>query len=171
MNRAEKAEVIEGLNKTFSESGGVIVLTFQGINVPDITALRQKIRDLDAEYLVVKNTLAIRASEGTSAGSLKPYFKGQTAIACSRRDSVSVAKALKEFVKTHPGMVFRAGVLDGRLINDKQVEDLAEMPSKEELLGKLLYLLNAPLTRLATALNSPLQKLAVGLKEVAKVRQ
>jgi len=84
---------------------------------------------------------------------------------------VSLAKVLKDFLKTHPGMSFKAAILEGRPIDQTQVESLAEMPSREELLSKLLFLLNAPLTNLASALQSPVRNLAIVLSELAKKNQ
>jgi large subunit ribosomal protein L10 len=171
MNRAEKTELIESMHKNFAESGSVIVLSFNGINVPDITDLRQKIRDTEASYEVVKNTLAMLAAEGTPVGEIKDQFTGPTAVAYTSKDPVSLAKVLKDFLKTHPGMSFKAAILEGQPIDQTQVESLAEMPSREELLSKLLFLLNAPLTKLASALQSPVRNLAIVLSELAKKNQ
>jgi large subunit ribosomal protein L10 len=171
MNKAEKVQVVESLKKTFSESGSLILVSFQGVNVPDITQLRGRIRESDSGYEVVKNTLALRAAEGTPVGQVSEHFTGPTAVAYTRSDPVSLAKILKEFVKSHQGMAFKGGVLDGRAIDDRQVESLAELPSREELLSKLLFLLNAPLTRLASALQSPVRNLAVVLNQVAEKRR
>lgn len=170
MNKAEKTDLVEHLHKTFSEKGSVLLLHFKAINVPDITELRRKIRLSNAGYEVVKNTLAIRASEGTPVAGLKDQFTGPTAVAYAD-DPITLAKILRDFCKTNQGMTFKGGVLEGRVITDKQAEGLAELPSREELLSKLLFLLNAPLTRLATALQSPVRNLAVVLKQVAEQKQ
>lgn len=170
MNKAEKIEVVEHLRKTFSEKGSVLLLSFQAINVPDITELRRKIRLSNAGYEVVKNTLAIRASEGTPLAGLKDQFTGPTAVAYAD-DPVTLAKILRDFCKTNQGLAFKGGVLEGRVITDKQAEGLAELPSREELLSKLLFLLNAPLSRMATALKSPVRNLAVVLRQVAEQKQ
>lgn len=167
MNKAEKIEVVEHLHRTFSERGSVLLLNFKAINVPDITELRRKIRLSSAGYEVVKNTLAIRASEGTPVAGVKGQFVGPTAVAYSD-DPVGLAKILKDFCKTNPGMSFKGGVLEGKVISDQQAEGLAEMPSREELIAKLLYVLNAPLTKFASALQSPVRNLAVVLKQVAE---
>lgn len=171
MNRTEKAEIVESLHQAFLESGGVIVLDFKGISVPDITELRDKVRQAEGSYTVVKNTLALRAVDGTVAAGLKEHFRGPTAVAMTATDPVALAKVLKDFVKNRPGMTFKAGVLEGGVISQAQVESLADLPSREELLSKLLFLLNAPLSRLASALSSPVRNLAVVLSEVAKKKQ
>ena len=171
MNKAEKVQVVESLKKTFSESGSVILLSFQRVSVPDITDLRSRIRESEGGYEVVKNTLALRAAEGTPLVQVKEHFSGPTAMAYTKSDPVSLAKVLKEFVKSHQGMAFKGGVLDGRVIDEQQVESLADLPSREELLSKVLFLLNAPLTRLARALQSPVRNLAVVLNQLAEKRQ
>ncbi len=171
MNRTEKAEIVESLRQAFQESGGVIVLDFKGITVPDITELREKVRQADGSYTVVKNTLALRASEDTVVAGLKDQFRGPTALAMTAGDPVALAKVLKDFVKNKQGMSFKAGILEGRVISQEQVDSLAELPSREELLAKLLFLLNAPLSRFASALTSPVRNLAVVLSEVAKKKQ
>ncbi|GAB4250647.1 MAG: 50S ribosomal protein L10 [Acidobacteriota bacterium] len=171
MDRAEKAQIIEMLRETFAGRGGVILLSFQGINVPDITELRRQIRAAGGAYRVVKNTLAIRALEGTPVEPLREKFSGPTAVAYTGSDPVALAKILKDFIKTHPGLQFKGGVLDGTLMDEKAVEGLSELASREELLSKLLYLLNAPLTRFASALKSPVRNLAYALSEIAKKRE
>lgn len=166
MNRAEKTEVIESLHKTFTESGSVILLDFKGVTVPEITELRDRVRESQGGYAVVKNTLALRAAEGTPIDSIREHFAGPTAIAYTAGDPVALAKTLRDFVKGQEGMEFKVGVLDGNVLSEGQVVELAALPSREELLSKLLFLLNAPLTRLVTALQSPVRNLAVVLGQV-----
>jgi large subunit ribosomal protein L10 len=166
MNRAEKTEVIESLHKTFVESGSVILLDFKGVTVPDITDLRDRVRETQGGYAVVKNTLALRAAEGTPVDSIKEHFVGPTAIAFTAADPVALAKILREFVKAQQGMEFKVGILDGKVLSEGQVAELADLPSRDGLLSKLLFLLNAPLTRLVTALQSPVRDLAVVLGQL-----
>lgn len=171
MNRNEKSDLVGELKNTFEKSQGVILLSFKGINVPDITDLRSKVRESQGNYRVVKNTLALIAAEGTQVNELRDHFEGPTAIAYTETDPIALAKALKDFVKKSPGMEFKGGVIEGRVISNVQVEDLAEMPSREELLSKLLFLLNAPLTRFATALKSPVRNLAYVLSQLEGKKQ
>jgi len=171
MNKVEKTSVVADLKKTFESSQGVILLSFNGINVPDITELRAKVRESQGNYRVIKNTLALIAAEGTPLVGLKEQFEGPTAIAYTETDPVALAKALKEFVKRNPGLVFKGGVVEGRVVSISQVEELADLPSREELLSKLLFLLNAPLTQLASALMSPLRNLAYVLSQLGEKKQ
>lgn len=171
MNREQKGLLVEELHKTFAESGGVILLDFKGINVPDITELRRKIRETGSQYQVVKNTLALRAAKDSPVEELGHLFKGPTAIAYTSEDPVALAKLLKDFVQSNPGMGFKAGVLGGRPITAAEVASLAEVPSREQLLSKLAYLLQAPLTRFAAALQSPLRNLASVLSQLAEKKE
>ncbi len=166
MNRSEKSEVVAELKKIFEQSGSVILLDFKNVNVPDITELRRKIRESGSEYRVIKNTLALRAAEGTSVEEIRQHFEGPTALAYTEDNVVGLAKVLRDFIRQHAGMSFKAGVLESQLVSNEQVASLADMPSREELLSKLLFLLNAPLTQLASALKSPVQKLAYLLKQL-----
>lgn len=167
MNRSEKTQVVAELNKEFLESQGVVLVQFQNITVPQITELRRKIRENGSRYRVVKNTLALRAAEDTPIAQIREHFAGATAIATSRENSVGMARALRDFIRDHPGMSFRVGVLEGSVVSARQVEELADLPPREALLAKLLFLLNAPLSRFAGALQSPLRNLAAALQQIA----
>jgi len=166
MKRSEKTEIVEELKKVFESSGSVILLDFKNVNVPDITELRRKVKESDSEYRVVKNTLALRAAAGTSIEEIKEHFEGPTAIAYTEDNVAGLAKVLREFIKEHSGMEFRVGVLDGQVVSNEQVSSLADLPSREALLSKVLFLVNAPLTQFALALKSPVQKLAYLLKQL-----
>ena len=166
MDRLGKTEFVDSLHRTFSESESVILLSFERVNVPDITELRQKIGEASSGYQVVKNTLAMRAAEGTAVGNLKEFFIGPTAIAYTGDNPVGLAKVLKEAAKANKGLILKCGVLGEKVLTAEEVNTLAELPSRDELLSKLLFLLNAPLTKLATALKSPVCNLAVVLKQL-----
>jgi len=166
MNRSEKAEIVAKLKRVFEDSGSVILIDFKNVNVPDMTELRRKVRESDSQYQVVKNTLALRAAENTSIEEIRQHFDGPTAIAYTQENIVGLAKVLRDFIKTHSGMSFRVGVLDGQVLSGEQVTSLADMPSRDELLSKVLFLMNAPLTQMVLALKSPVQKLACLLKQL-----
>lgn len=171
MNRVEKTAVVEELKTTFDQSTGVILMSFDRINVPDITELRDKIRETGSGYKVVKNTLALIAAEETSVSAMADYFKGATGLAYTVSDPVALAKTLKEFIKAHPGLQFKAGVVEGKVLSPEEIGSLAEMASREELLAKVLFLLMAPLTNFATAIQSPIKNLAVVLKQLEEQKQ
>ena len=171
MTRDEKRQIIEALRQTFRQNQTVLLLTFSEVNVPDLTALRRQIREAGNGYRVVKNTLAIRAAEETPVGQLNDDFQGPTAVAFSESDPTTLAKILKEFAASHPGMKFKSGVVAGQAVGAAQVEELADMPSREELLAKVAYMFNAPLTRFASTLQSPLTKLGSLLKQVVEQKE
>ena len=171
MDRAEKQEVVRELNETFKANNSVLLINFTGLNVADSTDLRRKISDVECGYRVIKNRLALRALEDTSLEELKEHFEGPTAIAFTGGDPVTLARVLKTFIKDHPSMSFKAGIVEGQALSAGEMDHLAGMPSRPELLTKLLYLLNAPLTRLATALQSPLRDLASVLKQLEEKKE
>lgn len=167
MNRTEKEQAVEKLARTFQDSQGVILVDFKGVSVPEITELRDKVRETGGHYEVVKNRLAKLAATDTPLAELTDLFVGPTAIAYTESDSVGLAKALREFVRGHDGMEFKAGFLEGRQLSVDEVEQLAKLPSRDELLSKVLFLVQAPLTQFATALKSPLRDLAWVLSQLA----
>ena len=171
MNKAEKTTVVEELKTTFDQSNGVILMSFDRIDVPDITEFRDKIRETGSGYRVVKNTLALIASEDTPVSQMADHFNGPTGVAYTGDDPVALAKVLKGFLKDHPGLEFKGGVVEGQLLSPDQIKDLAEMASREELLSKVLFLLNAPLTHFATAIQSPIRNLAVVLKQLGEKKE
>ena len=171
MLRAEKQRVVEELSNTFQENTSILLVGFAGVTVPGETELRNRISQVGSQYRVVKNRLALRAAENTVLADLKEHFRGPTAIVCTAGDPVVVAKVLKEFMKDHPGMFFKMGIVEGRSIPSAEVESLADMPSRTALLTKLLFLLNTPLTRLANALRTPLSGLASVLTQLGERKE
>jgi len=155
----------------FKVSTSVLLINFEGINVLAQSELRREISKVDSGYQVIKNRLALRAVEDTSLEVLREHFHGPTAIAYTGGDPVALAKVLKNFISDHPSMAFKAGVVEGKTFSASDVERLAKMPSRPELLSKLVYLLNAPLVRLASALQSPLRGLASVLKQLGEKKQ
>jgi large subunit ribosomal protein L10 len=134
----------------------------------DATDLRREIRKLSSKYVVVKNTLALRAAKSTSMEALGPHFKGPTAIAYNDSDAVPLTKFLLEFAKAKPQIVFKAGLVEGKPVDAQQLDAISKLPGRPELLGKLIYLLKAPLTNLVGVLKSPMRELSSVLKQVSK---
>jgi large subunit ribosomal protein L10 len=160
-SKGKKKEELDSLKQDLSEAKNLFVAEFKGITVAQDTALRQKIRGVNSKYRVVKNTLARKAAEGTPAEGVAKSFDGSTAIAYNAADPVSLAKVLAAYAKTNPVFVFKAGIVEGRVVNIADIGNIAAMPSKEELIGKLLFLINSPAQRLAVALNGVARNLAV----------
>ncbi|MEE8461848.1 MAG: 50S ribosomal protein L10, partial [Acidobacteriota bacterium] len=155
----------------FKASTSVLLINFEGVDVLAQSELRREISKVDSGYQVIKNRLALLAVEDTSLEVLREHFHGPTAIAYTGGDPVALAKVLNNFISDHPSMAFKAGVVEGKTFSASDVERLAKMPSRPELLSKLVYLLNAPLVRLASALQSPLRGLASVLKQLAEQKQ
>jgi large subunit ribosomal protein L10 len=159
--KGKKKEELDSLKKDLVEARNLFVAEFKGMTVAQDTDLRQKIRGTKSKYRVVKNTLAKKAAEGTPAENVAKSFDGSTAIAYNANDPVALAKALTAYAKTNPVFVFKAGIVEGRVVNIADIASIAAMPSKEELIAKLLFLINAPAQRIAVALNGVARNLAV----------
>ena len=170
-SKGKKKEELDDLKKDLIEAKNLFVAQFQGMTVAQDTELRMKIRDSKSKYRVVKNTLVRKAAEGTPAANVAKSFDGSTAIAYNANDPVSLAKALTAYAKANPLFVFKAGIVEGRVINLADLTSIAAMPSKEELIAKLLFLINSPAQRLAVALNGVARNLAVVLKQAVEQKK
>lgn len=159
--KGKKEEELNELKKDLAEATNMIVAQFKGMTVAQDTELRNKIRETKSSYRVVKNTLARIAAQGTPSENLSKSFDGSTAIAYNAKDPVSLAKALTAYAKTNPLFVFKAGMVEGRVVNIADFAAIAAMPSKEELIAKVLFLINAPAQRMAVALNGVARNLAI----------
>ena len=164
--RAQKAQEIDVLHKEFQETPHALVVSFQGIKVADDERLRRELRQANLSYRVVKNTLAIRAAEGTPMAQIKDNFTGATAVALSKDDPVTLAKVLSKWAKESPVFSFKAGIVEGRAIQVADVEALATMPSKEVLISKIMFLINSGAQRLAVATAGVARNLTVVIDQV-----
>jgi large subunit ribosomal protein L10 len=159
-NREDKNKDFEALRKALEKANNVFVTGFEKMTVDQDYNLRKTIRGAGARYKVVKNNLAEIASEGTPSEPVMKGLKGMTSIALTD-DPVALAKVLTAYAKTNPAFTFKAGLVEGRAIDIKAINDLANMPSKEEIFAKLLYIINAPAQQLVTAMNAVGRNLAV----------
>jgi large subunit ribosomal protein L10 len=169
--RSEKQADLDKLKLELAKVSTVILTTFQGITVEDDTKLRRAVQAAGGQYKVVKNTLAERAGAGTPAENLLKNLKGTNSIAYTNTDAVALAKALTKVAKDVPAFQFRAGLVEGRVINIAEIQQLANLPSKEELISKIMFLLNAPAQRIAVALNALPRNLAVVVSEAVKAEK
>ena len=167
--KSDKEKDLEHLRKAFEESPDIFITGYEKMTVQQDFELRKAIRAAGGEYKVVKNNLADKASEGLPAHEVFSALKGMTSIAYTKSDPVALAKALTTYAKGVPAFTFKAGFVQGRAVEVKSIQDLASMPSKEEIYAKLLWLINAPAQRLVTAMNGVGRNLAVvvdqGVKE------
>jgi large subunit ribosomal protein L10 len=159
--KSKKEEELNALKKDLSEAKNIVVTQFKGITVAQDTDLRQKIRATGSKYRVVKNKLARIAAKGTPAEGLSKVLEGSTSIAYNNTDPVALAKALTAYAKTNPVFIFKSGMVEGRVVNLADLQAIASLPSKEELIAKVLFLLNAPAQRLAVSINGVARNLAI----------
>ena len=169
--KSEKQKDLDNLKTELAKVSTVILTTFQGITVEDDTKLRRAVQAAGGKYQVVKNTLAQLAGSGTPAEGVLKNLKGTHSIAYTQTDPVALAKALTKIAKDVPAFQFKSGVLEGKVISIAEIKQLAEMPSKEELISKIMFLLNAPAQRIATALNALPRNLAVTVSEAVKANK
>jgi large subunit ribosomal protein L10 len=167
-NRDDKKKDFEELRKAFEKANNVFVTGFAKLTVEQDFNLRKTIRGAGGKYKVVKNNIAEIASEGTPSEAVMKGLKGMTSLAFTD-DPVALAKVLTTYAKTNPAFTFKAGLVEGRAIDIRAINDLANMPSKEQIFAKLLYVINAPAQKLLTVMNAVGRNLAVvvdqGVKE------
>ena len=168
MNRTEKQQTIQQLGDEFRSISSAFLLDYKGLKVVDATELRRKIREIDGRYVVVKNTFALRAAKDTHLEPLAPYFQGPTAVAYHRRDVVGLAKLLTEVARTNPSITCKAALVEGKVVPASEIQSIASLPTKEVLLGRLVFLLKSPVQRLVTVLRAPLRDLVLVLKQIEK---
>src|ERR1700723_423925 len=167
--RSEKQQDLDKLK--LAKVSTVILTTFQGITVEADTKLRRAVQAAGGKYQVVKNTLAERAGAGTPAENLLKNLSGTNSIAFTQTDAVALAKALTKVAKEVPAFKFKSGLVEGRVISIAEIQQLANLPSKEELLSKIMFLLNAPAQRIAMALNALPRNLAITVSEAIKANK
>jgi large subunit ribosomal protein L10 len=167
MERAEKTAAVAELQGELAKSKNAILFGFAGLKVPEVTELRRQVRGTRSRYVVVKNTLALRATRGTPLEEVSRHFVGMTAVAFNENDPVGLAKVLTNFAKTNPNLVFKGALIEGRAVEASEIKTIAELPTREELVARLLYLMQSPLTRLANVLAGPMSNLARVLRAVA----
>jgi large subunit ribosomal protein L10 len=166
--RSEKQQDLDKLQAMLGTVSTVILSTFKGIKVDEDTRLRRAVEAVGGKYQVVKNTLAERASAGTQAEPLLKDLTGTNSIAYTSTDPVALAKALTKFAKDVPAFQFKAGLVEGRVVSIAEIQQLAKLPSKEELISKIMFMLNAPAQRVASTINAVSRSLAVVVNEAVK---
>ncbi len=145
MNKDSKKQIVSELHEKFQRAQAVFLTDFRGMSVEKATELRNELRKAGVEYKVVKNTLLDLASRETDKTSLAPHFKGPTAVALTYTDPVAAAKVLSKFAKEQQAIFkLKAGVLSGKAISVQDIQSLADMPSREVLIAKLLGTIQAP---------------------------
>lgn len=171
LTKQDKEQLLAEYEGGLAKAPHAFLVGYQGISVPQVTDLRAKVRASGGEYVVVKNTLALRAINSTALGQLKEHFVGATAVVYSQTDPVAIAKTLTDFAKDAPALQFKAGLVEGRAVAANQIKEIAQLPSRTELLAKLLFLLQSPIVRFARVLNAIPQQFVTVLDEVRKQKE
>ncbi|MCS7024371.1 MAG: 50S ribosomal protein L10 [Bryobacteraceae bacterium] len=166
--KADKIKDGELLREQVMKAPNMFVAGFDQLTVAQDYELRKTIRQAGGNYRVVKNKIAEKASQGTPAEKLMQGLRGMTSIAYTTGDPVGLAKALTTYAKANPKFVFKAGLVEGRVIDVKEIQDLANMPPREEIIAKLLWLIQAPAQRLVSAVNGVGRNLAVVVDQAVK---
>ena len=168
-SRETKQRDLNALTESLQNAKSAMVVSFSKLTVNKDIEFRNNLREAGAKYQVVKNTLARIAVKDTQFEQASDSFKGVTAIAWTENDPVVLTKAISKFMKDNADIYsFKTGVVDGRLVDFTQVQSIASLPSKEELISKLLYVLNAQAQRIVTVINAVPRDLAVVIKQIGE---
>ena len=167
--KPEKLKDLDRLKKELAANKSLFLTGYEKMTVQQDFKLRATVRNAGGKYQVIKNTIAEKAAEGTEASGLLKDLKGMCSMAYTSGDPVALAKALAAYAKENPAFTFKAGMVEGRVVDISGIQQLATLPSKEELFAKLLWVINAPAQKLVTAMNGVGRNLAVvvdqGVKE------
>lgn len=165
--KAQKQKDLELLAENFKNAKAAMLVGFERMTVAKDQELRNQLREAGVSYEVVKNTLARKAAEGTALEKASEHFKGVTAVALSTSDPVNLSKAISKFTKANADIFkFKTGVVEGKVVALSEVEAIASLPSKEELISKVMFLINCQAQRLVTVLSAVPRNLAVVVKQI-----
>jgi large subunit ribosomal protein L10 len=168
VNREQKAAVIDEVAQQIQDADAIYAVDYRGASVPQAAELRARLRDADATFRVVKNTLTERAAEQVGAEDLKAYLEGPTALTFVRGDAAAAAKALADFRRASGLLEFKGGWMNGEALSADQMDAIARLPTREVLYGRLVGMVASPLTGLASALNGLIGGLARQLSQIAE---
>jgi large subunit ribosomal protein L10 len=167
----QKKQAVADIQERLSRAQSVVAVEYRGLNVAEQTELRAKLRAVDVEMKVLKNTLVKRATDECGIVDLDQYLEGPTAWAFSISDPVAAPKVMMEYAKTHKKLVIKGGILEKKVIDAAGVEALANLPSRDVLLAQVLAGLQAPLTGMANVLQGPIRKLGYALEALRKEKE
>jgi large subunit ribosomal protein L10 len=166
MNRDQKAAVVEEIAEEIREAQSVIAVDYRGISVPQAAALRANLRDANATFRIVKNSLTERAADAADAPTLRELLDGPTALTFVRGDAAAAAKAITTFQKEHDVLEIKGGLMDGAPVSIDEIKAIAKLPSREALYAQLVGLVASPISGLARTLNQLVGGLAVQLGQI-----
>jgi large subunit ribosomal protein L10 len=167
-DKNQKKREMDALRAELEATRNLFVTSFNKLTVAQDYALRKAIKEVGGDYQVVKNTIAEKASEGLDHAPAMKGLTGMNSVAWTQGDVVALAKTLTKYAKDNPAFTFKAGVVEGRVIDIKAVNELANLPSKEEIYAKLLWCIQAPAQRLVTVTNAVGRNLAVVIDQGVK---
>ncbi len=171
MERNQKREVVKKLKEELKDVDSVFLCSFNGLTVEKDTELRGKMRENGASYNVSKNTLLKIAFADSDLNQVNEHLKGNTSLAYNKEDVIGLAKLIRDFAKENKAFQFKAGVVEGQVIGVDDLNNLAEMPSKEELVSKMMYMLNYPIQGFATVLSGMTRQLVVALDQIRQQKE
>lgn len=171
MERNKKREIVEQLKAELGDVTSVFLCNFSGLTVDKDTEMRKSMREAGVSYAVHKNTLLKLAFADTDFAQVNDHLKGNTAIVHGNEDIVGVAKLIRDYAKKNEAFQFKAGVVEGQVIDVAGLDTLAEMPSKEELVSKLMYMMNFPVQGLVTAMSGLSRNLVVVLDQIKQQKE
>ena len=148
-----KQPIVAEISEVIKDAQSVVLVDYRGLTVEEDTALRKNLREAGITYKVYKNTMMNFAFKGTDFEAMSSLLEGPNAIAVSKEDATAPARILAKFAKTAPALELKAGVVEGTFYDEKGIQAIANVPSREELLSKLLGSLQSPVTNLARVLN------------------
>jgi large subunit ribosomal protein L10 len=171
MNRDQKAAAIAEIAANIEESQAVFAVDYRGISVPQVAELRAKLREADASFRVVKNSLTERAADQTGAEQLKPLLQGPTALTFVRGDAALAAKAVADYARLTQLLPFKGGLMEGAALDAEQIRAISRLPSREVLYGQLVGVVASPISGLVRTLGALVGGLAVALGQVQEKKQ
>lgn len=171
LTRQQKEQLVESYSEGLAKAPHVFLVDYKGVTVTEVSELRRKIREVGGQYEVVKNRLVLRAIGGEALEGLKDDFQGPTAVAFCGDDPVGLAKAVTDFAKDVPAIELKGGLLEGQLVAAEEVKEIAQMPSREELLTKLVFLLQSPVSSFVKTLAALPRQFVVVLEQIRQQKE
>jgi large subunit ribosomal protein L10 len=166
VNREQKASAIAEIATHIDESQAIFAVDYRGISVAQVAELRAKLREADASFKVVKNSLTERAADEVGASQLKPFLQGPTALTFVRGDAALAAKAVADYARATQLLPFKGGLMDGSEVGPEEIRVISRLPSREVLYGQLVGMVASPLNGLVRTLSALVSGLAVALGQV-----
>lgn len=168
MVKQYKVDEVGSLVSRLKEAGNIILTNYSGVKVKDLSELRNRLREKNCDYKVVKNNLFKRALKESGAISIDDYLKGPVGVVFSRSDLTEAAKVLKAFNKDQENFTFSVGIMDNVVYTEDQIKRIADLPTKEVLLAQTMSLINGPASKVAIGLNQIMASVARAVKAVAE---